>query len=272
MTDPTSIDLRQARKAQFRALTSERLIVARVRAGRKIARHDGRRLDLRPDRLGVLQAGVPYTVENHPPERGPYIASALIASRETLARLQVAELPFGDPFATTSDDRALAAFERSATVISDPFMPARLRENAVREVLLWLAEAGVGFQPRPVSFTDRLRSLVAAEPGLPWSAAMAGRSLAVSEATLRRRLAEAGTTFHDVLADVRMTCALGLLQTTTFPVNRIALEVGYASPSRFALRFRARFGLRPSEIRSAPDERIGTQIERAGTHAGMRGA
>ena len=40
-----------------------------------------------------------------------------------------------------------------------------------------------------------------------------------------------------------------LLQSTDFPINRIALEVGYASPSRFATRFRARFGIAPTIIR-----------------------
>lgn len=74
--------------------------------------------------------------------------------------------------------------------------------------------------------------------------------MAVSEATLRRRLAADGTTFGDVLADVRMTQALGLLQTTSLPINRIALDVGYACPSRFAQRFRARFGITPSAIRT----------------------
>lgn len=46
-----------------------------------------------------------------------------------------------------------------------------------------------------------------------------------------------------------MNRALGLLQGSDLPVAMVAAEVGYASPSRFALRFRARFGLSPGAIR-----------------------
>ena len=66
-----------------------------------------------------------------------------------------------------------------------------------------------------------------------------------------------------------MNRALGLLQATDLPVGVIAAEVGYASPSRFAVRFRARFGLSPRDIRG--DERRGTVIEQRGTVAAVAG-
>jgi AraC-like DNA-binding protein len=47
-----------------------------------------------------------------------------------------------------------------------------------------------------------------------------------------------------------MASALTLLQATSRPVAEIALAVGYASPSRFAVRFRHRFGFSPSAVRS----------------------
>ncbi|MCU0827909.1 MAG: helix-turn-helix domain-containing protein [Tabrizicola sp.] len=62
-----------------------------------------------------------------------------------------------------------------------------------------------------------------------------------------------------------MNRALGLLQTTDNPVQQIAFAVGYASASRFAVRFRARFGLAPSAIRGG--DRDGTVIDRLGTAA-----
>ena len=46
-----------------------------------------------------------------------------------------------------------------------------------------------------------------------------------------------------------MNRALALLQATDLPVGVIAGDVGYASPSRFAARFRARFGVTPGAIR-----------------------
>ncbi len=186
---------------------------------------------------------------------------------DVLADLVAGRLPVGEPLGKTADDRTVAAFERAVVAVDDPLTPARLRDHVVREVLLWLAQGGLGFGPVAApTMAVRLRAVIGADPAAAWRAAQAARALAVSEATLRRRLAADGTTFGDVLADVRMTEALGLLQTTDLPVNRIALDVGYASPSRFALRFRARFGIRPSDIRGGGGavERIGAENDRIG--------
>lgn len=87
-----------------------------------------------------------------------------------------------------------------------------------------------------------------------WSAAMLAGRLHCSEATLRRRLAKQGTGFRTLLTDVRMTRALTLLQVTPWPVEQIAGAVGYESPSRFAARFKERFGFAPSAVRAESEE------------------
>ncbi|MBT9386315.1 helix-turn-helix transcriptional regulator [Pseudooceanicola sp. CBS1P-1] len=268
MSALSAIDLRQSRRAEFRSLVSERAIIVLVRAGRKTARRDHRQLELTPARIGILEAGAPYTVQNHPPEEGAYRASALLVAPETIERLQQEVPARGDAFHTTGDDRAVAAFERATAALSDPLLPERLRENAVREVLLWLAEADIRFGPPQADLVTRLRRLLVQAPDQGWTTAAAAGQLALSEATLRRRLAAEGTSFQDLLADIRMSCALGLLQTGDLPVGRIALEVGYSSPSRFALRFRDRFGLSPSQVRRPQNDRNGTELARIGTTPG----
>ena len=70
----------------------------------------------------------------------------------------------------------------------------------------------------------------------------------------RRRLAKQGTGFRTLLTDVRMTRALTLLQVTPWPVAQIAGAVGYESPSRFAARFKERFGFAPSAVRAESEE------------------
>ena len=57
-----------------------------------------------------------------------------------------------------------------------------------------------------------------------------------------------------LLTDVRMTRALTLLQVTPWPVAQIAGAVGYESPSRFAARFKERFGFAPSAVRAESEE------------------
>lgn len=271
MSSPSTFHIRQSTTALFRAVVSQVPGVVLVRAGTKRVQQGGRQVTISPASIGVLPAHVPLTIENQPSLTGPYAASLLIPAESVLDSLRKEALPDGDPCKTTRHDRAIAAFERALTVLEDPLTPDRLRNHAVREVLLWLGEEGIGFGPvRPMSLTNRLRSALSQNPDTPWRSADAARSLAVSEATLRRRLAADGTRFGDLLVDVRMTHALGLLQTSDLAINRIALEVGYASASRFALRFKARFGVSPSAIRSPmPPARAGQPvragIERIGT-------
>lgn len=246
----TIVLVRQCRRALFRSMIAGKPTIVRVRAGQKVVRHGDRAVTVGADMLCALPARLALTIENCPPPGGNYTASALLLRPALLEEMQRQGLTGGDPFAAARDDRAIAAFERAAIAVEDPLTPAALRDHAVREVVLWLAESGIGFGPtRPPSVADRLRAIVSAAPQAPLTAPEAARALALSEATLRRRLASEGTSFGDLLADVRMTHALGLLQTTDQPINAVALAVGYASPSRFAARFRERFGLAPSAIR-----------------------
>ncbi len=262
MSSSSSIIIRisQSRRARFQALTAERPAIVFVRAGEKLVGHSGQEVRIGVETLGILPARIPLSIENRPPSSGAYIASILLPDTDLIEAMMRDGLPDGDPFRLSTDDRARAAFERAADAIDDPLLPYALRENAVREVILWMVEAGSGFgRIHPRSFADRLRTLIAREPDFGWRAIAAARALAVSEATLRRRLADEGVTFRDLLMDVRMTYALGLLQSTDMPVNAVAFAVGYASPSRFSTRFFERFGIAPSTIRRS-DARTGAGV------------
>ena len=208
-----------------------------------------------------------FDITNKPDADQPYQARSLIIAPELLsadikgatsitALTRVAQPPAG---LREAFERAMAAIEAGDT------LPARIAASRVREVLLWLAEAGYAFaQPHPPGFVDRVRDLLGAEPARPWRSEEIASRLGVSEATLRRKLAADGTAFSEVLADIRMSTALFLLQSTDRPVTVIAGDVGYDSPSRFAARFRTRFDFSPSDIRGQRRsiERIGTQIDR----------
>nr|WP_234902913.1 helix-turn-helix transcriptional regulator [Ensifer adhaerens] len=87
------------------------------------------------------------------------------------------------------------------------------------------------------------------DPGTPWTGSGLGKRLGVSEATLRRKLSAEGWSFQQLLTDVRMSAAIQMLQSSDVPVLHIAQQVGYESQSRFAARFRQRFGFPPSAIR-----------------------
>jgi AraC-like DNA-binding protein len=242
---PGVIRLRQAVRAQFRAVVGEAPVILRVEQGRKVIRGPvvG---EVSAGGLALLPAGVALDVENHPGAEGPYRATGLLVLPKIAA-------PTGpDSALQTRDSRAVAAFDRAVEVLRRPAVPQAIRDHAVLEVLLWLDAAGVRLPPpQPPGLADRLRGLLAGDLARDWTADAVARELATSEATLRRRLAGEGAGFANLLTDLRMNRALGMLQGSDLPVAVVAAEVGYASPSRFALRFRARFGVSPAAIRGA---------------------
>ncbi len=118
--------------------------------------------------------------------------------------------------------------------------------NRLIGLLLALQERNIVFlRPSAPGLSERLTQLLAKEPEKHWTAALAGRDLAVSEATLRRRLAEEGISFSAILTEIRMHHAMMLLQTTNFSVSQIADACGYRAISRFSMRFKRRFGFSP---------------------------
>lgn len=263
MTGYAALTLHQYRRHQTRALRSERAAVFLVREGSKQMGLQGRSAGFATDRLGLIPPRLAVDIENRPGPTGRYRAVA-IALPDDIAEGFAGT--GGEPLQATASRRAAEAFERAQILLQDPLTPVALKDHAAREVLLWLSEEGIGFPPMPrPAVQDRLRQMIGDGPADSWTAEGAARDLGLSPATLRRKLAVEDTSFTEVLTDVRMTHGLVLLQSTDFPIARIAEECGYASPSRFAVRFRARFGCAPADIRSRANERSGTGFERSGT-------
>lgn len=169
-------------------------------------------------------------------------AESLLPGRRPLSDLAVLkQVPAGF---TAAVDRAVASIADASSV------PENVAAHQLIELLLWLAEDGIRLSGgRAVSTAAKLRGLLTGTPGSPWTVAMAAEQMATSEATLRRRLGDEGTSFNTVLTDTRMALAMTWLQSTDRPVATIAMDVGYESASRFAIRFKRRYGFSPSVVR-----------------------
>ena len=259
--------VRQATRATFRRLVADAPTVMLVESGVKGVRDARGECRVEAGTMGLLPPRTPLEIENVPAPGGPYVARALLLPESALEGLEGKE-DRAPPACGVRDGRARAAFERAAGAANDPSVPPALRAHLAREVLLWLAEAGLRFPPAaPAGFADAVRARLAAAPARPWRADALAEALATSAPTLRRRLAAEGTSFAALLAEARMTRALALLQSSDLPVALVGEAVGYASPSRFAARFRARFGLSPARVRRGerPRDRIGTGSDRFGT-------
>lgn len=125
------------------------------------------------------------------------------------------------------EDLAATLAHLLESLAAQPVSDERLRYRAM-DLLAALAERGQGFAPvAPRGFIGRLRSLISKDPGQHWTAHTAASALAVSEATLRRRLWGERARFEEVLIGVRMHHAMMLLQTTTWNLPQIAQACGY---------------------------------------------
>ena len=89
--------------------------------------------------------------------------------------------------------------------------------------------------------------------------------LAMHRRTLNRRLEALGTTFREVLDDVRHDAACELLAATQLPLDDVAAALGYAGVSPFSRAFRRRAGTAPGQWRR--DAQAGL-VERLQTPAG----
>lgn len=76
--------------------------------------------------------------------------------------------------------------------------------------------------------------------------------LFMSSRTLKRRLRAQGKSFQQLLDDARLARAMTLLEDQGIPVERIALELGYADPANFTRAFRRWTGKAPSAFRKRP--------------------
>ena len=76
------------------------------------------------------------------------------------------------------------------------------------------------------------------------------KNMALSARTLARRLADEGTTFREVVGQLRRSLALEYLKESRFTVEQIAWLIGYESPTAFTHAFKRWTGHSPSIARN----------------------
>jgi AraC-like DNA-binding protein len=125
-------------------------------------------------------------------------------------------------------------------VSSDPVAMQLARDQCERE----LAALGPGS-----GIVEQVRKLVRPKGGVVLGIAEVARRLHVSTRTLKRRLAERGVTFTEVVHDVRHKEALVLLADARLPIDEIASGLGYSDTTNFTRAFRRWTGTTPGAWR-----------------------
>lgn len=98
--------------------------------------------------------------------------------------------------------------------------------------------------------TQEVRVLIAQEVAGGAPAARVAAALGLSERTLRRRLAAEGTSYSELLDEVRSGLAAGLL-ATTLSLDDVALRLGYAEASSLIHAHRRWTGRTPRQVARA---------------------
>ncbi len=97
---------------------------------------------------------------------------------------------------------------------------------------------------------EAIKEIVSLHPERRWTLGKLAELAGVSPYHLAHKFREdMGTTVHQYILRARLAKALGLVLDTDAGLTTIAIETGFTSHSHFAARFRALFGLTPSELR-----------------------
>ena len=196
---------------------------------------------------------------------GRFIAEGLFASLYSIAHFLLGERLQGIEvgFAHTAPSYAAryeqvfgvpAAFERPYHYLSMPAAylarPMALANPATVKMCEQQCEALLAGLDVRDDLMTRLRRLLLARPGDFPDLPSAACALHTRGRSLRRHLAKMGSSYQQVLDEVRKNLALQYLTTTHLPLYEIAYLLGFNDPSNFRRAFRKWTGKPPSDYRT----------------------
>jgi len=132
------------------------------------------------------------------------------------------------------------------------FAPRAMWAVRRREILQLVHHLGydqVGAVIEPPSLSHKLHAIISTDIANDMNADALASRLALSESTLRRKLASEGVTLQAIKDRARLGYGLHLVQSTFEPIGRVAERCGYLSQSRFTDKFKQFFGVTPTELR-----------------------
>jgi AraC-like DNA-binding protein len=137
-------------------------------------------------------------------------------------------------------DRIVSVRDRSLKVLKLAYIISRMgvAQNIINSLIASAA----------TTFTDKVRSVIESDISRKWRLSMIADVFNISEITVRKRLDSEGTSFHNLLIEVRMNKAMQLLLENDQQIHKISRDVGIFSPSYFIKIFKNHFGITPKQF------------------------
>lgn len=134
----------------------------------------------------------------------------------------------------------------------DLFVPIRDADPILLEVVLQKAQSIIDGPGKESFEVLRLRELLLENLNRPdFDLAFAAREMNISEATLKRRLAEDGASFREIRNEIFYNAACGALREPGVSMTEIAHRLNYSETSAFSRAFTKVAGLTPSAFRKS---------------------
>lgn len=99
-----------------------------------------------------------------------------------------------------------------------------------------------------IKFTDKVQNIIEKDISQKWRLSMIADKFNISEISVRKRLESEGTSFNNLLIDIRMNKAIQLLLDNELQIHQISKMLGILSPSYFIKNFKNHFGVTPKQF------------------------
>ena len=141
----------------------------------------------------------------------------------------------------------IAGFAFDAQYLQNPMERA---DSKLHRVILKQAEHALTSLPATQTFTQRVRDLVSAEiNGGTATVGHIAKRLGVSPRTLTRKLEREGTTYKELLEDLRKSLAMHYLESRDLQLSEVAIRLGFSQSAAFHRAFRRWTGQTPLQHR-----------------------
>lgn len=134
-----------------------------------------------------------------------------------------------------------------ASVLQVPF---NMADSAVAELCLQQCAKVLEHLSEEDPVVDAVRRVLLTNPGVTPTLALVADHLHISSRTLRRRLHDAGTSYKDILSDVRLGLAAEYLRSSRMAPKQIAYLLGYSGVTSFHRAFKNQYELTPADYRA----------------------